>query len=174
MSQTRPIHAGVISFKFCADWAMEAWLNLYFWNLTCMTNCNQSFILSWCVMLCVVNIFNWYKNTLLHSTVSSHWDCSKHFTLHPLTDLFIPIIDFSGKHSSLLQLLCEDYSFTYTPLSIARYSFLQLSELWQRGVNEIAYSSKQNPNMSNNFWSIWTAADTYTHKITIVLFYCPN
>ena len=34
---------------------------------------------------------------------------------------------------------CADYSFTYPPLSIARKSFIfiQLSELKQRGVNEI-------------------------------------
>ena len=32
--------------------------------------------------------------------VSSLWDCSKHFTLHLLADVFIPTpLDFLGKHS---------------------------------------------------------------------------
>ena len=38
-------------------------------------------------------------------------------------------LDFSGKNSATLQLLSKDYSFTYPPLSVARYSFIQLSEL---------------------------------------------
>ena len=51
----------------------------------------------------------------------------------PLADLSIFHLDFFGKHSAMLQLLHEDYSFT---LSVTRYSFIQLSELWQRGVNK--------------------------------------
>ena len=54
-------------------------------------------------------------------------------------------LDFSGKHSATFQLLHEDYSFTYPPLSIARCSFIQLSELRQCGVNEIAQALKQQP-----------------------------
>ena len=45
-------------------------------------------------------------------------------------------LDFSGKHSAKDQ----DYSFTYPPLSVARYSFI-LSDLWYCGVNEIAKKS---------------------------------
>ena len=30
------------------------------------------------------------KDAFLYSAVSSHWDCSKRFTLHPLADMFIP------------------------------------------------------------------------------------
>ena len=52
-------------------------------------------------------------------------------------------LDFSGKHSATLQLYREDYSFTYPFLSVARYSFIQLSELWQCGINEIAKASKR-------------------------------
>ncbi|KAI0226037.1 hypothetical protein LSAT2_023285 [Lamellibrachia satsuma] len=47
-----------------------------------------------------------------------------------VTDLFI--LDFSGKHSAMLHLLREDYLFKYPPLSVARDSFTQLSELRQR------------------------------------------
>ena len=36
----------------------------------------------------------------------------------------------------------EDYSLTFTPLSIARYSFIQLSELGHRGENEKAQTLK--------------------------------
>ena len=51
-------------------------------------------------------------------------------------------LDFFGKHSAMLQILREDYLFTYPPLSVARYSFIQLSELKQREVIEIAKASK--------------------------------
>ena len=52
--------------------------------------------------------------TFLHSTVFSPSDFSEHFTLHPWqTCSFRHHIDFSGKHSASLQLLCEGNSFTY-------------------------------------------------------------
>ena len=50
-------------------------------------------------------------------------------------------LDFSGKHSALLQLVCEDI-LIYPPLSIARYSIIQLTELEQCRVNEFTQSSK--------------------------------
>ena len=50
-------------------------------------------------------------------------------------------LNFSGKHSATLQLFREDYSFRYPPMSAARYSFIQLSEIWQRGRNEITETS---------------------------------
>ena len=49
---------------------------------------------------------------------------------------------FYGKHSAMLQLLREDYFSRYPSLSVARYSFIQLSELWQHGMNEMAKASK--------------------------------
>ena len=72
------------------------------------------------------------KGTFLHSAVSSPWDYSKQFTPWQ-TCSFQRHLDFSGKHSATLQLLREDYSFRYPSLSVARYSFVQLSELWKRG-----------------------------------------
>ena len=62
------------------------------------------------------------KCTFLYSAVSSPWDGSRRFTLHPWQTC-----SFSGKHSATQQLLREDYLFTYPPLSIARYSCIQLS-----------------------------------------------
>ena len=81
------------------------------------------------------------KGMFLYSAVSSHWDCSERFTLHPLADLFlytstpgrpVPLhfipwqtcslqhqLDFSRKHSAMLQLLHKDYSFTHISLSVA-------------------------------------------------------
>ena len=75
------------------------------------------------------------KCTSLYSTVSSP-------QLPWQTCSFQCYLDFSGKHSAMLQLLREDYSFRYPPLSVARYSFKQLSELNRRGVNEIAKAAK--------------------------------
>ena len=74
----------------------------------------------------------------LYSTGSSPQDYSKYFTLHLLADLFIPF-----------QLLWEPFSHAAiiarglfvkiaTSVCIARYSFIQLSELWQHGMNKIA------------------------------------
>ena len=47
-------------------------------------------------------------------------------------------LDFSRKHTATLQLLREDYSFTHPHMSIARYLFIQVSELRHCGVNETA------------------------------------
>ena len=52
-------------------------------------------------------------------------------------------LDSSGTFSAIRQLLCEECSFTYPPLSIARCSFIQLNELKQRGINEIAEALKR-------------------------------
>ena len=51
--------------------------------------------------------------------------------------------------SATLQLLREDYSFRYPPLSVARYLFIQLSELWQCEMNEIVKASKRQQEDSN-------------------------
>ena len=55
--------------------------------------------------------------------------------------MFVPA--FSGKHSATLQLLCQSYPLTYRALPIARYSFIQLGELWQRGVIKMLVSKRQ-------------------------------
>ena len=66
----------------------------------------------------------------LYSAVSIPLDRSKRFTRHPWsTCSFRHQLDFYGKHSATLQSLRKDYSFTFSPLCIARYSFIQLSEL---------------------------------------------
>ena len=66
----------------------------------------------------------------LYSAVSSPLARSKHFTL------FLPWqtcslrhqLGFSWKHSSHAAITRNYYSLTFPPLSIARYSFIQLSE----------------------------------------------
>ena len=89
------------------------------------------------------------NGTFLYSTVSSPHDCSERFTLHPLFTLHpsIPVHSNTNstslKHSASVQLLRDDYSFIYPPFFIARYSFIQLRELEQRGVNEIVQASKR-------------------------------
>ena len=50
---------------------------------------------------------------------------------------------YQGSTRAELQLLCEDHPLAFPPLSIARYSYTQLSELGRRGENENAQSSKQ-------------------------------
>ena len=71
----------------------------------------------------------------LYSAVSSQLDRSKRFTFHPLSDLFIPTpLDFSGKHAAIT----HEYCSILFPPPIARYSFIQLSELGRRGENKNA------------------------------------
>ena len=57
-----------------------------------------------------------------------------------LTDLFTqaPFRLLWEASSHMLQLMREGCSYTYPPLSIARYSFIQLSELEQCRVNKLA------------------------------------
>ena len=56
------------------------------------------------------------------------WTAQSALHFRPLADLFIPT-PFSASLGSILamQQLRNDYSLTFPPLSIARYSFIQLS-----------------------------------------------
>ena len=67
-------------------------------------------------------------------------DCSKHFTLYfPDRPVQSNTVSTSlGSH--MPQLICEGCLYTYPPLSIARYSFIQLSELEQCRVKKLAQS----------------------------------
>ena len=73
-----------------------------------------------------------------------HWTAQSALHFPPLADLFIPT-PFSAYLGSILamQQLRNDYSFTFPPLSIARYSFIQLSRLRRREVKENAQTSKR-------------------------------
>ena len=81
--------------------------------------------------------FRWIKVKVVYSVVSSPLDRSKRFTL------FLPWqtcslrhqLGFSRKHSSYAAITRNDYSLTFPPLSIARYSFIQLGELGVNGEN---------------------------------------
>ena len=81
---------------------------------------------------------------VLYSAVSSPLDRSSALHFPPLADLFIPTT-FSASLGSILamQQLRNDYSLTFPPLSIARYSFIQLSRLRRREVKENAQTSKR-------------------------------
>ena len=72
------------------------------------------------------------------------WTAQSALHLPPLADLFIPT-PFSASLGSILamQQLRNDYSLTFPPLSIARYSFIQLSRLRRREVKENAQTSKR-------------------------------
>ena len=75
----------------------------------------------------------------LYSVVSSPQDrCSLHFT--SMTDLFTqtPFQLLWEASTHMLQLMREGCSYTCPPLSRVRYSFIQLSELEQRRVIQLA------------------------------------
>ena len=83
------------------------------------------------------------KGKFLYSAVSGPQDSSKCFhTLLPWQTCSIKhCLNFSGKHPTICYnniITCEDCSYTYPPLSIARYSFTQLSELEQCRVKKLA------------------------------------
>ena len=65
------------------------------------------------------------------------WTAQSALHFPPLADLFIST-PFSASLGSILamQQLRNDYSLTFPPLSIARYSFIQLSRLRRREVKE--------------------------------------
>ena len=69
------------------------------------------------------------KGTFIYSYITQFLGLLKAlYKSPPSADLFIP----------MMPLLREDYSFTYPPLSVARYLCIQLRELRQCGMNEIA------------------------------------
>ena len=84
------------------------------------------------------------KGMVLYSAVSSPLDRSKRFTL---SSPGRPVHSDSNSASlgSILamQQLRNDYSLTCPPLSIARYSFIQLSRLRRREEKENAQTSKR-------------------------------
>ena len=83
----------------------------------------------------------WY--TCVHSYIAWHLvlvtaQSALHFTRNiPAYSNVICV-----KHSATLQLL-RRLLITYPPLSVPRNSFIQLSDLWQQGVNKIAQASKR-------------------------------
>ena len=74
-----------------------------------------------------------------YTAISNHQDCSKRFTFYSLADLFNrTTFRFLGEASSYTANNSRRlFVHTYTPLSIARYSFIQLSELEQRRLKKI-------------------------------------
>ena len=72
------------------------------------------------------------------------WTAQSALHIPPRADLFIPT-PFSASLGSILamQQLRNDYSLTCPPLSIARYSFIQLSRLRRREVKENAHTFKR-------------------------------
>ena len=52
-------------------------------------------------------------------------------------------LDFSGKHSNHAAITLNDYSLTFSPPSIARYSFIQLSGLGRHGEDKNVQYSKR-------------------------------
>ena len=77
------------------------------------------------------------KGKFLYSAVSSPQDRSKRFTLY-FPDRSVHSDTISTSLGSILQLMREGCSYTYPQLSIARYSFIQLSELEQCRVKKLA------------------------------------
>ena len=81
---------------------------------------------------------------VLYSAVSSPLGRSKRFTLSsPGRPVHSDTNSASLGSILAMQQLRNDYSLTFTPLSITRYSFIQLSELERREEKENAHISKR-------------------------------
>ena len=80
-------------------------------------------------------------NTIIYSAELNPLDCSKRFTpgrlVHSDTNAT------SLRSNQLRCILRKDYLQTFTPLYIATYSFMYMSELGHRGENENAQTLKQ-------------------------------
>ena len=101
--------------------------------------------LSWSLFIGYPTVCKNVKVFFLYSAVSSPLDRSKRFTLFLpwQTCSFRHQLGFSWKHSSHAAITRKHYSLPFTPLSIARYSFIQLSRLRRREENENAQTSKR-------------------------------
>ena len=86
------------------------------------------------------------KGMFLYSAVSSPFDRSKRFTLFALPDRTVHSDTNLASPGSILvmqQLRTKTKSLTFPPLSIARYSFIQLSQQGVNGENKNAQFSKR-------------------------------
>ena len=78
------------------------------------------------------------KGMVLYSAISSPLDRSKRFTLSsPGRPVHSDTNSASLGSILAMQQLRNDYSLTCAPLSIARYSFIQLSQIGRRGEEEM-------------------------------------
>ena len=94
--------------------------------------------------ICAVDFKGMKKVWFYIALYPVRWTAQSALHFPPLADLFIPT-PFSASLGSILamQQLRNDYSLTFPPLSIARYSFIQLSRLRRREVKENAQTSKR-------------------------------
>ena len=103
------------------------------------------------------NIIKVEVHIALYPLLSCPWDCSKRFTLprgRPDHSNAISTSLGSIQPCTHTHTLHEDFSFRYPSLSVARYSFIQLSELWQRGMNEIATKVSKRQQEDSNLGSL--------------------
>ena len=113
---------------------------------------------------CEISI-NIYKKKVLFLYSTVLYDCSEHFTLHLLADLFILIVNTISNFLRSTQPCCNycvKTSFTYPPLSVARYSFVQLNELSTmplhpiiKGVSNLTITMKTLPIVLSHHGQIW-------------------
>ena len=84
-----------------------------------------------------------YKCKFLYNAVSSPQDCSKHFTLYSLADLYNQTpYRLLWEAFSHVEINARRHSHKYSPLSIARYSFVQ-QQLEQCRVKKLAQGFTQ-------------------------------
>ena len=111
--------------------------------------------IKWCIllncsiMLAIIFLYKQItytkkKGMVLYSAVSSPLDRSKCFTLSfPGRPVHSNANSASLGSILAMQQLRKDHSLTFPPLSIARYSFIQLSRLRRREANKNAHTSKR-------------------------------
>ena len=110
-------------------------------------------------------------------------DRSKRFTLFLpwQTCSFRHQLGFSRKHSSHAAIMRKQYSLTFPPLSIARYSFIQLCGLRRREENENDQTSKQQDtsltsaqSLPNNTWRHCCEYNNLGLTVSSAVRFCKN
>ena len=106
------------------------------------------------------------KGMFLYSAVSIPLDRSKRFTLHPWqTCSFQQQLYFSGKHSSHAATTRDDYSLQFHRC-LARYSFIQLSQLGCHREIEHDQTSKRYKRGDSNPGALSIASPAFCHWAT--------
>ena len=154
--------------------AVDRWRHL--WMLLCAQQwlCQLHLMTKKLFIIFLLQILQCIKKEymFLYSAVSSPLDCSKRVTLHPLAACSIRHqLDFSEKHSAMLKLFHKYYPHTFPSLSIARCSFIQLSELGGHGENENAELQHSSKGDSNPCFLDWESSWLQHSSVELPCYY---
>ena len=133
----------------------------------CMGRTFSPFSSTWTLPDSATNSQRYDKGKFLYNVIPRPWECSKHFILHTLADLFTP---------KPTRLYCNYYQRLFIHINpllpIARYSFIQLSEPNQCGMKESKHSGLAKK-LRCHFTVLWIfKVAPISLKILVIFFFC--